>query len=336
MTRNDDFTRRLENYLDEYEGVTPLPDAVRAAIRAELPHTKQIGPIPGLSRFSRMTLQLPVSARYGLAAAAVLAAVVVGASIVGGRGSVGDKGNPAHSSAATASPTATPAATGPTNLLDLSVSEAGDLPAGEYYLDLPAYPARIGFQLPAGWWHYWPGSMRSVADVHAVLVNSMDTTGTSDESGWGLAFTLVEAVPVDPCDVAAGYLPSSVTKSAERLTEALGSGGDFLGQSRDVTMGTFSGKSVQVIADDPPCEEPVLFTTPSGYEFAPMWPTSGTKVNQFILLDVEGSVLVIWTTDFPATTEFEVASGASPDPEAHVEDQAQLHDILDSIVIEPR
>ena len=53
-------------------------------------------------------------------------------------------------------------------------------------------------------------------------------------------------------------------------------------------------------------------------------------------LDVEGSVLVIWTTDAPVTNEFEVEGGASPDPQAHVEHQVQLHDILESIVISPR
>ena len=36
-------------------------------------------------------------------------------------------------------------------------------------------------------------------------------------------------------------------------------------------------------------------------------------MNLFTLLDVDGSVLVIWTTDFPCSTTFE-------DPEAHAED----------------
>ena len=47
-------------------------------------------------------------------------------------------------------------------------------------------------------------------------------------------------------------------------------------------------------------------------------------------------VLVIWTTDFAATTQFEVDGGASPDPQAHVSDQVELHAILDAIVITPR
>lgn len=55
-----------------------------------------------------------------------------------------------------------------------------------------------------------------------------------------------------------------------------------------------------------------------------------------MFLDVEGSVLIIWMDDFPGTTEFEVDGGASPDPQAHVADQDQLHDIFESIVIQQR
>jgi hypothetical protein len=43
-------------------------------------------------------------------------------------------------------------------------------------------------------------------------------------------------------------------------------------------------------------------------------------VNLFTLLDLDGSVLVIWTTDFPCSTTFEESAGAPRDPEAHAED----------------
>jgi hypothetical protein len=41
MTSNDPFIAQLEEYLDEYEGHTPLPESVRDAVRAELPSTRQ-------------------------------------------------------------------------------------------------------------------------------------------------------------------------------------------------------------------------------------------------------------------------------------------------------
>jgi hypothetical protein len=76
-------------------------------------------------------------------------------------------------------------------------------------------------------------------------------------------------------------------------------------------------------------------TRPRAIDFGPIFSTAEPSVNQFTLLNVEGSVLVIWTTDFPGTTRFEVDGGASPDPQAHVDDQVQLRGIVDSIVVTP-
>ncbi|HET9757966.1 MAG TPA: hypothetical protein VFP66_15795 [Candidatus Limnocylindrales bacterium] len=213
--------------------------------------------------------------------------------------------------------------------------EAGDLPAGAYYLDLPAYPARIDFEVPAGWWHFWPGATRQASDAHAVLVNSLDT-GAANGSAWGVAFTVVGKVRVDPCDPAAGFMDASATRSADALADAFSSSEAFpVTRVEDVTVGGFSGKRVEITRGATATCEGTLFDTPSGYPFGPIFPSTEPSVNQFTLLDVEGSVLVIWTTDFPGTTRFEEDGGASPDPEAHVEDQVQLQDILDSIVITP-
>ena len=60
MTREDDFIAQLEDYLDAYEGVTPLPDAIRDAVRAKLPSTRQIGPVLGLMRFPAMSNPLKI------------------------------------------------------------------------------------------------------------------------------------------------------------------------------------------------------------------------------------------------------------------------------------
>jgi len=332
MTHKDEFIERLETYLDDYEGVTPLPDAVRDAIRAELPHTKQTGPLTGRSRFLSMTLQLPAPARYGLVAAAVLVAVVIGASIFSRGGSVGGpSASPSPSPSASPSPTAAPTSPGPWSLLDSP--QEGTLPAGDYYLDIPAYPARIDFTVPEGWWYFWP-TTREVADVHAILVDSLDT-GAANGSAWGLSFAIVDEVRVDPCDSAAGIMDPSVTQSADALATAFGTWADFPATVEDVTIGGYSGKRVEVTRGETFCLA-TAFYTPTGYQFDLQASTELPAPDQFSFLDVEGAVLVIWTTDFPATTPFEEDGGASPDPEAHVADQVELHDILDSVVIEPR
>jgi hypothetical protein len=81
MTHDDDFIGQLEGYLDEYEGVTPLPDAARNVVRAQLPMTKQLGPIRGPMRYLRMQIATPV--RSGLAAVFVAAVVIAGAVLIG-------------------------------------------------------------------------------------------------------------------------------------------------------------------------------------------------------------------------------------------------------------
>jgi hypothetical protein len=241
--------------------------------------------------------------------------------------------------ASTGGPSETPPPTvGATPTGAMSLLEAppsGDLPPGDYYLDLPAYPARIAFTVPEGWWHFWSGSTRETSDANAILVNSEDI-GAANGSAWGIAFTLADEVRVDPCDSSAGTMDASVTESAQALADAFSTWpGIQASGSEDVTVGGYAGRSVEITPDEGLCAEPTLFMTPAGYEFGPIWSSSEPSANQFMLLDVEGSVLIIWMDDFPGTTTFEVDGGASPDPQAHVADQDQLHDIFESLVIQP-
>jgi len=115
MTSNDDFIGRLENYLDEYEGVTPLPDAVRDAIRAELPHTTQ----------RRVVIRVPwrkfpamnTYARLAVAAIAVVAIGAVGIAVLRPGNSPGPgqamTPSPEPSPSATSRPTPSPTSAPP-------------------------------------------------------------------------------------------------------------------------------------------------------------------------------------------------------------------------------
>ncbi len=99
MTRDDEFIGRLEGYLDEYEGVTPLPEAVRHAVRLELPATQQNG---RSFRFVRMvTMSAPV--RFAVAAVVIAVIAFIGIKLLP---SVGFIGGPTGSTAG--SPSATP------------------------------------------------------------------------------------------------------------------------------------------------------------------------------------------------------------------------------------
>lgn len=73
MTRDPDLIGLIEDYLDDFEGNTPLPDATRDAIRARLPSISQRPAWwPGW-RFPEMNTMT----RVGLGAAAAIAAVAI-------------------------------------------------------------------------------------------------------------------------------------------------------------------------------------------------------------------------------------------------------------------
>jgi hypothetical protein len=319
MTRDDQFIGLLERDLDEYEGLTPLPDAVRNSVRAALPKTKQ-GPTLGLARFYGMSNAF----KLGIAAAVIGVAALIGFSLYSNN--IGDPDE-----TPTASPTAS--ATGPMSLMDSPSQGEPTLRVGDYYLDHPAFPARIDFTVPEGWWYWSDSSAPADSTAHGVLVDSADT-GAANGSAWGVAFAVVDEVRVDPCN--GGAMDTSVSESAASMAEAMAGWADFPASVEDVMLSGFSGKRVEISRSEGIDCPPTFFTTPSGYGFGPEFSSFDPPVNQFTLLDVDGSVLVIWTTDYPGTSEFEEAGGASPDPRAHVEDQAQLQQILDSIVITSR
>lgn len=325
MSQHDDVLGRVESYLDDYEGYTPLPESIRDAVRASLPTTQQSGPRPVLERFLTMTLDLPAPARFGLVAAAALAAAVIGIGYFGGSGNVGDPADP--------TPTAAPR---PASLLGATWVD-GSLVPGPYYIDIPEYPARIEFEVPADWWNWHNAARAEESDVHAVLVNS-EEIGAANGSAWGIAFAPAGEVRIDPCDPDAGTMDPSVTESAESLAAAFGTWADYPATSvEDVTIGGYQGKRVEIATDRSPCLGR-LFSTPTNFAFEIQRNREAhpQPPEQFTFLDVEGTVLVIWTTDYPQTNYYEMDGGAEFDADYHADHQVALRGILESIAIVPR
>ena len=124
MRHNDEFIGRVEDYLVEFDGATPLPGRVIDAIHAELPRTRQVNASPGLLRMppmlsrisSRSPRRFDTIAKLGVTAVAVVAIGVVGLTVlrpaqpggVGGQPIPSPIGQP--SLAATAAPMSTPTA----------------------------------------------------------------------------------------------------------------------------------------------------------------------------------------------------------------------------------
>ena len=186
MTR-DDFIPRLESYLDEYEGATPLPESVRVAVRVELPRTKQVRSIGGLGRYTSMVSTRTAQVALGLAAAALI--VAVGAFLYSGRdvgqdnASASPTATPATSEAASVAPSVEPSAA--------AACEATDVTASAGVIDVTwcAYgvgePDDISFTMdgPEEW-----------TDQH---FSGFGSLWLRPESGGSITFALVEDQTVD-------------------------------------------------------------------------------------------------------------------------------------------
>ena len=348
MNRDDDFIGRLEDYLESFDGVTPLPDRVRDAVHAELPRTRQVRPDRGLGRMLNMVSRASTGARWGLAAAVVVAAVVLGAAVFNngrvspGVGSVSATASPSTPPSVSPSPSTpptpspTPAPPAPLSNTPLQACPADPasqcIVPGTYRLSSTAWPGQVTIDVPAGWFQWQPA-----ADIEAVLVDNR--TDDSGGSGWGLTFATVDRVSKDPCDPAKGTLDPAKTSTVDGLVSAMSGWPGF--KATAPTAITVAGKPGQLIEltstrTSATCAAPVLWTTPQGGSFDGYPIVNAQKIVskvQFRIVDVGGRLLVIRTTDFPGTSPNEAAQGVGPNPTRHVADQVVLHQILDSIRI---
>ena len=340
MNRDDDFIGRLEDYLEDFDGVTPLPVRVRDAIHAELPRTRQARPGRGLGRMLTMISRVSTPARWGLAAAAVLAAIVLGAAFMTyGRGSPTVGAAPASPSPA-ASPTSRPTERPPTTLNDAPLEACFPsgppdcLVAGTYQLSsLNDWPLQIGLTVPAGWFQWNPAR-----GFEGVLVDS--GPDAPDGSGWGLMFIRVGNVSIDPCDLSAGTFTGADMTTVDGMVSAMHQWPAFVAVTLSpTTVGGFGGQLVELTSTrtSTDCPNPVLWTTPTGasVDGYPIVTAPGPAAHsvQFKIVDVNGALLVVRTTDFPDTSPNELSQGVGADPTRHSADQIELHQILDSITV---
>jgi hypothetical protein len=226
MTRDDDFIGQLEGYLDEYEGMTPLPEGIRDAVRAHLPKTKQIGPLWGPMRYLNMTMHVPNAVRYGLVAAVAVVAVVLGAALLGRGPNVG--GGPE-------SPTETPQTTSSPVSSAISALPDGVLLPGTYSIrpqDISS--PRVLVTVPAGWYGGGFGVSKG---------GSIDPPGGAGVLFWGGPFNVYD----DPCHWSTSLPGSPTGPTVGDLAGALAAR-----QTRDATPATdvtvdgFGGKALQL------------------------------------------------------------------------------------------
>jgi hypothetical protein len=280
MTRDDDFIGQLEGYLDEYEGMTPLPEGIRGAVRAQLPKTRQIGPITGPMRYVNI---MSKPAQYAIAAALVVLVAIVGIRFLT-TSNVGSDATPTL----TPTPTATP-----------TVNRAvGALDPGTYYIDDPTRtPVRFEFTVPAGW------TSRG-SDYYL--------SKHSDEPGeLGLSSHLVTHVYADACN-SAGTL-TEVGPTVDDLVRALvDQRGTESSTPVEVPLGGYAAKridlSIPAELDTDTCRFPGVVQIWADPDETNLFtaPAAGGRSSVYVV-DVDGSRVVITAGYSPEASAADIA-----------------------------
>jgi hypothetical protein len=264
MMGEDEFIGQLEGYLDDYEGLTPLPDAVRQAVRAEIPTTRRISPFPRGLNYLGQTIRIPRSVRYGLLAAAVVTAAILGTAFITRAGNIG-----AH-------PTPTPTSRAAVLIQPLD-QDVGALAAGSYYIDSP-FPVRVAFDVPEGWrgWGY-------TSDGAQINLNP-------DQGSGEVSFEIVDNITADPCTDQ--LLDPPVGPSVNDLVTALSNMEGFdASRATDIAIDGFDGKQFTLTAPsrrDAPCGSMVTWMTKTRQNGV-----GPGEVNEVRIIDVGGVRLLI-------------------------------------------
>jgi hypothetical protein len=348
MSSNDDFIGRLEDYLDSFDGATPLPDRVRDAIRAELPSARQVRTRPGPLRLPTMLSNSSASARLGLGAAAIVVAVVLGGAFLNNGRSAGSIGGAPTTPPATATTAPTLAPTPPASAAaePLTLRQAPPAPCdptdtagatcvapGTYQLnDSPGssiWPVTVTVDVPVGWfdWDAAPGA-------DALLVGS-------EVSGWGVMFATVGDVSRDPCDATKGVIPAAQVDTPQKLAAAMAAWPKFTETTpKQIVVDGHDGLQFQLTSSaGSSCSVQGAWLTTSGYPvdaYPMIWSTGAGAPGTFEIVDTGHGLLVIRTTDFPQTSPNELVAGMAADPTRHAADLTELHAILDSIRLTAR
>jgi hypothetical protein len=157
MTRKDEFIGQLEAYLDEYEGMTPLPESVRDAVRGALPKTQQ----RRLWWPARRNLVMNNQMRIAFVAAVVAALALIGFALAP-RTNVGTEPTPAPSPTPRQLPGAEIA-----QVIDAGSYRVGGPFSIPFYVDLPEGWTLTDFQ-PRNVVFTLVGPSRNAAIVEAV------------------------------------------------------------------------------------------------------------------------------------------------------------------------
>ena len=200
---------------------------------------------------------------------------------------------------------------------------------GTYLLGSTAvWPAVVTVDVPAGWWLWEPGS-----GFYGLIVQDPDTP---EDSGWGLNFSTVASVSVDPCSLDAGTYPADTLTAAGMVATIAAWPGFEASTPEHITNGAYEGQRVTLMSTrtSEDCGSHIMWTTKQSFPLTayPLVNEQGAPYKIDIrIFEIDSELLVVIAMDFPETTPFELANGIAPDPDRHAADQVELAAILDSI-----
>ena len=335
MSTDRETSRIVRSWLEE--GVTALPDRVLDTVLDQVHATPQRRSWWPSRRFADMNSYL----RIAIAAAAVLVIAVVGYNLLPGTSSFGGRPTPVPSPTASPLPSGSPGA--PAMLEFASQVPCGPtggsatcLAPGTYRLSGNVWPGQITMRVPGGWFEWLP--VNDLEAYDAVLVDG----GTSGGSGWGVEFMVVDLVAKDPCDQTKGRYTRAEAGTVDGLVAAMSAWPGFTASAPVPTVVSgYSGQLVKLTSTRTTldCPNAVAFTDAQGggVNAYPMVGAQGkARAGTFRIVDVNGKLLVIRTTDFPDTSPNELTQGIPDDPTRHAADQVALQQIVDSIRITPQ
>jgi hypothetical protein len=338
MRENDEFIGQVEDYLVEFDGDTPLPGRVLDAIHAELPRTRQAKARPGFMRMPPMLSTIWSRAPLGVAAAIVILAVVVGATFMNGRNdqasvggaspAVSPAAGPSQGAGAVAGPELNRLVNAPLVPCPGITDEPQCLQPGTYQLGTTEiWPAIISLDVPENWWYYEGGT------GHAGLL--VQTVDAINGSGWGVIFSTVGSVSIDPCDPTAGAFDTDVHTPGE-LFEVIDQWPGFEATEPVPIQNGYNGVAFTLTSTKTSAECPVsvMWTTANSHT-VDAYPMVNDKDRrhevELQVFDIDGELLVVAAMNFPETSPFEEANGIPFDPQRHAGHQVDMDAILDSI-----
>jgi len=187
--------------------------------------------------------------------------------------------------------------------------ESEILDPGTYVLD--QFPVNIAFDIPDG---EPPGWFVGESNADSAIVLWF----TPPKITYEFAFSTADNVYVDPCNAGAGELDPPIGPSLDDLVAAIVDLPRFqVAAPTDVTIGAFRGKEIELTALDSGSDCPEVIIFRAGSQDYDVFPGQMVRL-QF--LDIAGVPIVM-----------RILEGAERDTAA----EAELHQILDSIRIEP-